>query len=106
MLALLETIERLRRRIGLLAVLFVLATLVVWAHGGLTMGSMPEDEAVAVCVAVMQTGVVTLGLLSLATRGPSARHRTLLLPLTAQRTPQARTVFARAGPARLQVFLR
>lgn len=107
MIALVETVDRLRRRIGLLAVLFLLATLVVGAHGGLTMGGMPEDEAVAICVAIMQTGAVAFGLLSLATARPwGGRGIPPLFLLAAQRTPPAQAVFARAGPARLQVFLR
>lgn len=106
MIALLETVGRLRRRIGLVAALVLLVSLIAWAHTGLTMDGMPEDEVVAVCVAIMQTGVVALAVLALVAAVGPHRLRLPRLSLIAQCTPQPRAVRARAGPATLQVFLR
>ena len=106
MIALLETVGRLRRRIGLVAALVLLVSLIAWAHTGLTMDAMPEEEVVAVCVAIVQTGAVALGVVALTAAFGRRDCSVPLLSLTAQRTPPAKAVFARAGPATLQVFLR
>lgn len=106
MIALRETVRRVRRRIGLLAVLVLLATLITWAHTGLAMDGMPAGEVVAVCVAIMQTGVVAVAVLALVAGVGPRRLRVPRLSLITQCTPQPRAVPARAGPATLQVFLR
>ncbi len=104
MIALVEALQRLRRRLILVGILGLLSLCVVWAHSGMGMDHMSTQQAVAMCLAVTGTAAVAMGSTLIGPNWPKVPAP----PSSGIEVfdPETRAVPARAGPSALQVFLR
>jgi hypothetical protein len=102
---------RNRRRLALLAVFGALVVALSAEHSGLGHAEDGGDmgSIVSMCLAIVQAGVLLVGVASLLRRRPQRHAAPAGLPATvaiAGRVPRLGPPRIRAGPSRLQVFLR
>jgi hypothetical protein len=106
-----EFLGRNRHRIALVAVLAALSLAVVLEHSGVEHPQMGNDmggPVVSMCLAIVGMGAVVIGAVA-AFRGPRLQRGPLRLargPVVAFAIRAREAPPPRAGPARLQVFLR
>jgi hypothetical protein len=102
-------LRRQRQRLTMVAVVLGLAGVVVAAHSAMGEGHMGDShmgDALVMCLAVAETAVMAFGAaiaLGALIRRPSWLMEAMPVPSLAYH-PAPRTVPARAGPTRLQVF--
>lgn len=99
-----RTSRFVRRRVLVAAALLVLAGAVAYAHLGPGMSHMGMGKALAVCLAVTETAALGALLREPTPFSPLAARSQWTLPAAVPTSVNA--IAARAGPAKLQVFLR
>lgn len=97
----------IRRGVAVSAACVALSAGVAWAHSGMAMDHMGAGPVAAICLAVLETGLLGLAAMVAAKPRPALRALRLeVVPLPSSRGAGPRLPPARAGPSLLQVFLR
>lgn len=103
MILMVEAMRPWQRRVRVALFVLVLAFLVAWAHNGPSIDHMDASEAVAICLAVVGSTVLILGLRRQAGR-PLRWAAPARLPTPVHVAASPVSSLARAGPETLQVF--
>jgi hypothetical protein len=103
MIRLVEAFRPWQRRLRVALLLLVLAFLVAWAHNGPSIDHMDASEAVAICLAVVETTLLVVGIRTQAFK-PLRWAAPARLPALFYVPASPMGSLARAGPEVLQVF--